>query len=267
MQNDYAQIPLIKDDAIFIADAHFMPLHTDLTHQSKVSSQALLEYFEHLLNNIQTIPSQIFLMGDIAHLLLGKIPSSIQSNKGLLNAIQSLSQYTQIWWFEGNHDFKLTGLTSLSSVRIIPRSQQPKLFYTMHQAQKKHLLLAHGDIFLNTKYELYIRLMNTQILNAIMYALDTLSRGRVYRSIIAKVNANTIKQGRSDDIHTFAQSRIQAYNAYMQKVLKNAQNITLDAIIEGHFHIGKTCKGETLYVSLPSFYISRSICDIKSLFT
>ena len=263
--------PYIKNDAIFIADSHFMPLDMPLNEKGRDASQALLAYFENLNNNPHTIPSQIFLMGDIAHLLLGGVDSSHRANHALLAHIESLSQKSQIWWFEGNHDFGLKasfkGLPCLESVYLIPRTEQPKAFIYESQNTKKHLLLAHGDILLTEQYEFYIRLMNTRYLRFLIYLLDNVTFGNLYHSIAKKVNHNTIRVGKVSMEH-FAPMRINAYRTYMQHIIQGKMQ-DIDVIIEGHFHIGKTYKGnndETLYVSLPSFYVSRSIFDIKSIF-
>lgn len=261
--------PLIHNDAIFIADAHFMPSTPSLSEQSKEASQALLDYFKYLLSAPQTIPSQIFLMGDIAHLLLGGVDSSYKANQNLLSLIESLSKQSQIWWFEGNHDFTLSAFKKpfLEHIHIITRTQQPKAFCFKYGHIKKRILLAHGDIFLHTKYELYIRLMHTRFIRALMYLLDNVTFGNLYTYIIAKVNQKNIRVGKIE-MSAFAPLRVNAYTKYMQKSLKGADSSVLafDAIIEGHFHIGQTYNNGILYVSLPSFYVNRSIFAIKSLF-
>ncbi len=270
--------PQIHKDAIFIADSHFMPLHLQpLPEQGEVASKALLDYFKTLLKNPAQIPSQIFLMGDITHLLLGGVKSSVDTHKELLDSICTLSQVSQVWWFEGNHDFGLNALQKrgkFSKIHFIPRSKQPLAFSYINESashlestkESQNVLLAHGDLFLNTKYELYIRCMQTKIMRWILTLLDSVTFGNLYTFIAKKVNHNTIRQGRAD-IESFAKKRICAYNAYLQNAIKKAQALAdeqIDMIIEGHFHIGKAYKGESLYISLPSFYLTRSIFSIES---
>ena len=275
--------PQIHKDAVFIADSHFMPLHLQpLPKQGEIASKALLDYFATLLQNPAQMPSQIFLMGDIAHLLLGGVESSLKAHNELLDSVQKLSAYSQIWWFEGNHDFGLSHLqknTAFAKIHFVPRSQQPLAFCyidenTSHlQSHKesnmfksKNVLLAHGDLFLNTKYELYITLMQTKIMRLFLTLLDYVTFGNLYISIAKKVNHNAIRQGKAE-IESFATRRICAYNAYLQNAIKKGQALKdeqIDTIIEGHFHIGKAYKGESLYISLPSFYLTRSIFSIES---
>ena len=278
-QSLWQNAPRINKDAIFIADSHFMPLHLQpLPKQGEVASKALLDYFKTLLKNPAQIPSQIFLMGDITHLLLGCVKSSVDTHKELLDSICTLSQVSQVWWFEGNHDFGLNALqkrAEFSKIHFIPRSKQPLAFNYINEsashlestkAKSQNVLLAHGDLFLNTKYELYIRLMQTKIMRWLLALLDSVTFGNLYTFIAKKVNHNTIRQGKTD-IESFAKKRICAYNAYLQNAIKKAQALAdeqIDMIIEGHFHIGKAYKGESLYISLPSFYLTRSIFSIES---
>lgn len=277
-QSLWENAPQIHKDAIFIADSHFMPLHLQpLPEQGEVASKALLDYFKRLLKNPAQMPSQIFLMGDIAHLLLGGVKSSVDTHKELLDSICTLSQVSQVWWFEGNHDFGLNALQKrgeFSKIHFIPRSKQPLAFSYINESashlesakESQNVLLAHGDLFLNTKYELYIRCMQTKIMRWILTLLDSVTFGNLYTFIAKKVNHNTIRQGKTD-IESFAKKRICAYNAYLQNVIKKAQALAdeqIDMIIEGHFHIGKAYKGESLYISLPSFYLTRSIFSIES---
>lgn len=277
-QSLWQNAPRINKDAIFIADSHFMPLHLQpLPKQGEVASKALLDYFKTLLKNPAQIPSQIFLMGDITHLLLGGVKSSVDTHKELLDSICTLSQVSQVWWFEGNHDFGLNALqkrAEFSKIHFIPRSKQPLAFNYINESashlestkESQNVLLAHGDLFLNTKYELYIRLMQTKIMRWLLALLDSVTFGNLYTFIAKKVNHNTIRQGKTD-IESFAKKRICAYNAYLQNAIKKAQALAdeqIDMIIEGHFHIGKAYKGESLYISLPSFYLTRSIFSIES---
>ena len=277
-QSLWQNAPQIHKDAIFIADSHFMPLHLQpLPEQGEVASKALLDYFKTLLKNPAQMPSQIFLMGDIAHLLLGGVKSSVDTHKELLDSICTLSQVSQVWWFEGNHDFGLNTLqkrVEFSKIHFIPRSKQPLAFSYINESashlestkESQNVLLAHGDLFLNKKYELYIRCMQTKIMRWLLALLDSVTFGNLYTFIAKKVNHNTIRQGKTD-IESFAKKRIYAYNAYLQNVVKNSQALKdeqIDTIIEGHFHIGKAYKGESLYISLPSFYLTRSIFSIES---
>ena len=58
-------LPTIRENSIFIADAHFHP------HDPRAF--ALLEKW------LENPPPQVFLMGDIFHLLIGHIPTSLKA--------------------------------------------------------------------------------------------------------------------------------------------------------------------------------------------
>lgn len=241
---------ILHSDAVFIADSHYFSISSS---KSSVFSHTLLETFIKLL---QTPPLQIFLMGDIAHLLLGAIQSSIESNCILLDHIAKLAQVSEVWWFEGNHDFGLQHLVkkhpALSYVRFVPRAKQPLSFITSH---KKRVLLAHGDLFLNLKYECYIQAMNSKVMSCLLFVLDKITSGKLYSAISTRVHANSIRVGEAE-IQSFAQKRIETYAR---------RNMRADIIIEGHFHIGGQAQYQnTLYVALPSFYIHRSIFRLES---
>ena len=229
----------IRNDAIFIADSH-----------TQHGRDSLILGLEKLLHSP---PSQIFLMGDISNILVGNLKSSIKSNQRLINAIDLLSKKAQIIYFEGNHDFNLECI--MPSVIKIPRKNQPQLAHF----GDKTALIAHGDIFLDKKYEIYIKILSAKITAKILNALDLATFGRLYNFIEKKVQSKKIRL-LSDEgaIHALIQRRIQSYENYMLR-----QNLRVDFVIEGHFHLGKivakdsresTIKSDFSYVALPSFF-------------
>lgn len=204
----------IKDDAIFIADSH--------TQNGRDSLLLMLE-------NITAIPSQIILLGDIANILVGNLKSSLKSNETFLKALNTLSQKTQIIYFEGNHDFNLTSI--LPYATIIPRKKQPILA----SFRNKRILLAHGDIFMDKKYEIYINALTAEITRIAMQMLDFVTFGKLYKFIESKVKNKHIKLVRNNKaIRKIIDSRINLYKNYIESL-----NINVDMVIEGHFHLGK----------------------------
>ena len=146
---------------------------------------------------------------------------------------------------------------------FIPRAMQPLIFTYEPKTSKNQkplkCVLSHGDFFLNKKYEYYIRFMHTRAVQWAIRGLDCLSFGALYEKIIAKVNYNAIKKGQVD-IQSFGKRRIEAYRKYCK-----ARGLgEVDMIIEGHFHIGECYMSDILYISLPSFYVNRSIFKIES---
>ncbi|RDU65984.1 hypothetical protein CQA53_05015 [Helicobacter didelphidarum] len=90
---------ILQNDAIFIADSHF-----------KQGDRELLDFFAKIPKN-----KQVFLMGDIFHLLIGSMPTSCMSNHSLIHAIATLSQTNEVIFLEGNHDFFLQNIWDNSS--------------------------------------------------------------------------------------------------------------------------------------------------------
>lgn len=209
----------IKDDAIFIADSHTQCF-------AQHGRDSLLLVLEKLLDSA---PSQIFLMGDISNILVGNLKSSLKSNEKLLNAIDSLSQKAQIIYFEGNHDFNLERI--MPSVIKIPRKNQPQIAHF----GKKTALIAHGDIFLDKKYEIYIKMLSAKMSAKILNALDLATFGRLYALIEKKVQSKKIRLLHDEcAIKTLIKRRIQSYQNYISR-----KNLRVDFVIEGHFHLGK----------------------------
>lgn len=223
----------IKQDAIFIADSH-----TQCVAQNRRDS--LILSLEKLLDSA---PSQIFLMGDISNILVGNLKSSLKSNQRLINAIDLLTQKAQIIYFEGNHDFNLECI--MPSVIKIPRNNQPQLAHF----GDKTALIAHGDIFLDKKYEIYIKILSAKITAKILSALDLATFGRLYNFIEKKVQSKKIRL-LSDEgaIQMLIQRRIQSYQNYILR-----KNLRVDFIIEGHFHLGKIVLDSANYINFAEF--------------
>lgn len=204
----------IYNDAIFIADSH-----------TQNNRDALIFKLENLSN----IPSQIFLLGDIANLLVGGIKSSVESNINLINSLHRLSQQSQIIYFEGNHDFNLEPI--LPNIIKIPRISQP----VMANHKNIKILLAHGDLFLDKTYEAYIRILTSKKTIAILRVLDFITCGRLYSAIRKKVEIKKIRF--PQDIDSLLNHRINTYSNYLK-----SHNLDIDMVIEGHFHMGRIAK-------------------------
>ncbi|PAF47706.1 hypothetical protein BKH41_07095 [Helicobacter sp. 12S02232-10] len=240
MTKTESQVPIIKDGALFIADSHYM--------------DSDYRFFNFVRKLILSPPKQVFLMGDIFHLLIGHLPSSQKQNFPLISLINELSDKTEIFYFEGNHDFGIDSFL-LPKVKLYPRSLQPALFIW----KEKRFLLAHGDIFLTRSYDFYIRTLNNPITLSFLKILDRLSFGIIYGAIAKKICQKSIKPLQINEkvFKKFSLERFQKYSKFAKK-----NNLgSIDGIIEGHFHIGKNLKH---YISLPSFYCQKSAFIIQS---
>ncbi|WP_104698047.1 MULTISPECIES: UDP-2,3-diacylglucosamine diphosphatase [unclassified Helicobacter] len=225
------QNQIIKEGALFIADAHFLD-----------SDKKAFDFFDSL---IQSPPVQVFFMGDIFHFLIGHIPTSLKEHLPLLQKINQLSQKTEVFYFEGNHDFAIP-FSIFPKVKIYTRKLQPALFYF----EDKKILLAHGDLFISFLYSFYISSMNTPLILALLKIIDKISFGFIYRiakKMVIKKQISFLK-----NTNNFIQKRLQAYNNFSKQ-----KHLDFDAVIEGHFH---TTLKQYNYLAIPSFY-----CHKKTL--
>ncbi|MGX3011234.1 metallophosphoesterase [Helicobacter sp. 23-1044] len=233
----------IQNDAIFIADSH-----TQISAQN--TRDSLILALQKMCDSHHA-PSQIFLLGDISNILVGNLKSSVKSNETLLNAIDSLSKKAQVIYFAGNHDFNLEGI--LPNVRKIPRKNQPLLA----KFGKKCVLIAHGDIFLDKKYEIYIKILSAKITGKILQIADFATFGWLYRFIEKKVQNKKIRFLRGDSaIYELIRRRIKCYQTYAK-----SQNLNIDLIIEGHFHLGKIVDFTLDSANNADFATSQNLAD------
>lgn len=253
MKKTIEQYPHLKNGAVFIADCHY-----------KKGDKSLLDFLNKL---ILVPPPQVFLMGDIFHLLIGHLSSSVQENKFIINQINELSMVCEVYYFEGNHDFGID--TSLfPQVKIYPRILQPASFYH----EDKHFLLAHGDIFIAKSYEFYIRMLTNPLTLSFLKLLDILSLSFIYKIISQKVYLKPVKSLSMDEkqFRNFSISRLKKYLTFIQDNELEAAT----GVIEGHFHIGQEIKVtnkeleinknqkqeiQTMrYIALPSYFCAQN---------
>ncbi len=237
-----ASFPSLSSDAIFIADAH---------HKQDSSTFPLL--LDQLLDKP---PSQVFLMGDIFHILVGKVASSVRPHQVILEKIQTLSHVSEVFYFEGNHDLGLHALPFFQRVRVYSRAQQPAFFLWKNRL----FALAHGDLFVGWGYEFYISSLR-RFGNVLGY-LDRAFSG-LYPALQKRIDAKRIKTLEFSQIELahFAQRRLNLYRAHAQK-----NSADLGGVIEGHFHLGEYYQNphtQECYWGLPSFYCSRLAPTLK----
>ncbi|WP_066389128.1 metallophosphoesterase [Helicobacter himalayensis] len=242
---------IIANDALFVADSHWGGSDA----HAKKSSKALLALLD------STNASQVFLMGDIAQVLVGNLKKSKDSNCALLESVRALSERAEVFWFEGNHDFGLRYL-DLPNVHIISRSQQPLLA----EFNGKSVSLAHGDLFLNFKYKFYIGVLNSSFGLWCVKIADILTKGKLYENLERKILQKKVRDFEVDSqkCEEFCKKRLLAYKKFFSRKYCKMLEMTPKIIIEGHFHLdARFTKGEILYICLPSFYINGSIFALQ----
>jgi UDP-2,3-diacylglucosamine hydrolase len=227
--------PIIKDGALFIADAHFNP-----------DRKEFLRFLKNIENgNLNT--TQLFLMGDIFDFLSNEIEYFKFQNKEAIDMINKLSKEIEILYFEGNHDYNLTSL--FPNVKVFPRAIQPTIF----SWDNKKVTLAHGDIFTPNGYNIYTAIIRNNFLLIFLNFID--KRNWLTKKIdfwLRKKQLHSL----FNDFNHFANRRLKYYR----------NNIDTQIIIEGHFHQGKFYQDKRfnqIYLNLPAFGIDQSYMMIQ----
>jgi UDP-2,3-diacylglucosamine hydrolase len=237
--------PNIASGAIFIADSHYNPL-------GRTEVAPLLEAIAS--GEIQT--TQLFLMGDISDLLIGKFAYSRERNRALIDAINKIAQSKiDVWYFEGNHDFALKGVFD-EKVKIVSKACQPKAF----RFEDKRVWLLHGDYRVELRYAIYAAFMRTRIG---LWLTHILSLNFVDNRLLKWIEKRQFNKRLKYDIPDFKTRRVKKISD-----LLSAANLT----IEGHFH--QNCRfmveessfaaRASMYCNLASFACEKSYLRIQS---
>ncbi len=205
----------LENGAIFIADAHYHPY----------LREELLEF----LHKVEA--PQLFFMGDIFDLLVGRVSHTIKANEEAIALLHSLSQKSECYYLEGNHDFLLQDI--FPSMKVISRYEQPLIV----KAKEKRVALAHGDIFIGGWYKRYIDLLHK---SAIIATLDFCNFYGWISKKIQRYNASKNLCKKIENFKEKAQKRLSYYDA--------------NIVIEGHYHQRVDLKfGKKRYINLPAF--------------
>ena len=183
----------IKNGAIFIADVHY-----------KKGDKDFLGFLEKLNKNP---PPQLFLLGDIFHLLL-PFQYLINYNKEAIELINSIAKKSEVYYAKGNHDFWLDGI--FDSV-IIAEAFVDK---------KKSIFLTHGD--LNEEDKLY-KIYSFFIRNPFFIRFLNIVSFNFFNNYLFKKILN--KKVKCFKIPNFK-----------DKIVGKIENINYKLIIEGHYH-------------------------------
>ncbi|TLD87523.1 metallophosphoesterase [Helicobacter sp. MIT 05-5294] len=223
----------IQQGAIFIADSHHHSLYQN----------TLDSVFQNLL---QSPRRQIFLMGDIFDFLVGGVQKALEDNQTTLQLLEQLSKIHEIYYFEGNHDFLLSKIPYFKNIRCFPLEVQPICF----KFSEKQAYLAHGDIFLNWHYALYVKIMRQPFLIKFLNFLSFF----LYQKILSYSQKKIRFKKQNQDSN---QLPLNSEELVISRINKYQKNLNIPAesyIIEGHFHWGKSVKFNQMnYIGLPFF--------------
>ena len=220
----------IKPGAIFIADAH--------------ANKDRNEFFDflNLVRKDEIRAPQLFLLGDMFEFLSAKTEYFADFFAPYVRLIDELGQKIEIYYFEGNHDYELTGL--FKNVKIYPLRTQPVIFKTEFN---QSVAVAHGDLFLPliTKYALLF--LRTNIFLKTINFLDKLLGFKISKKILSRLFAKKLDY-KIANFEEVARRRMIFYDA--------------DVAVEGHFHQGKEFyfarPSPKLYVNLSAFACEQS---------
>ena len=221
----------IKQDSIFVADSHFNEKNRELlTLLKKVESKEI-------------ITSQLFLMGDIFDFISGESRYFIKQNIEVINLLNKLSNEIEIIYLEGNHDYNLKSV--FPKIEVIKRENQPLIA----KYEDKTVSLAHGDNFINWKYDLYCKFIRNTIFLRIMNFID------INFFISKKIENALVKKNICHKMKNFEEI-----------VSKRVKNYNTDIVIEGHYHQGNSYfMDEKRYINIPSLCCQKKYVTIKSL--
>jgi len=206
---------IIKNGAIFIADAHYTKNREDLIdflkqiHAKKIAS------------------TQLFLMGDIFDFLCDEADYFQEINAKLIDLIDEISHTIETIYFEGNHDYSLED--TFPKVNFIARKEQP--IYTT--IDNKKIALSHGDIYISNSYDIYCAIIRNPYLLNFLNLIDV--KNWLSKIIDEKLQKKYLCR-KQENFQQFIQKRIEKYQ--------------VDLVIEGHYHQNYLSNE---YINIPSF--------------
>jgi UDP-2,3-diacylglucosamine hydrolase len=225
----------LHEGAILVADSHAAPWRTQFID------------FLNALDRGEIQTPQLVLMGDNFDLLFGPILSTHILNEEGLSLLDRLSQKIEIWYLEGNHDFRLTSL--FKHIRVIPLKRQP--FIVEFQGEKVALL--HGDIGVPLGYKIYTALIRNSAILSALNLIDTLIGGVILHWLSAQMQRKR---------HC---TKIENFESIAQRLEGEIWIEECDSVIEGHYHQNQQFRFEKYnYYNLGAFACNERYYVVKS---
>ncbi|AJD05365.1 UDP-2,3-diacylglucosamine diphosphatase [Campylobacter lari] len=223
---------IIKENAIFIADAH-----------ENENRRGFWEFLQALKDKkIQT--PQLFLMGDIFDLLIYEVKATHGFAKAYIDLLEELADEIEIIYLEGNHDFNLAKF--FKKVKVFSIKQQPLLC----EFQDKTLVkLAHGDIFLKPFLQFCLKSLRNHYLLFFLNFLNVISKEKITQKILKNQNKKQLIR-KIPHFSTLIKERLKHYN--------------IGFVIEGHYHQDVFLEYENIkYLNLATFAYKESFFVVK----
>ena len=228
MQND--QIQAIKPGAIFISDAH-----------AGASRPQFLKFLRALCST-QSLPPQIFMMGDMFDFLANTtyVQRFYEEEIALIN---ELSQKCEIFYFEGNHDFNLREI--FPRAKVYPNAAQPVKFMS---ESGEAVQIAHGDLFLPHLTQFALLSLRNRTFLKFMDLLDRALKFKISKIILKSQEGKNLYK-KMPNFKDIIAPKIDFYAANL--------------IIEGHYHQDEILYfGEKKYINLCSFGAGSKIYEV-----
>lgn len=226
---------ILKDGAIFIADAHYAPWRPP--------------FFDFLraVDKGEIQAAQLILMGDVFDLLFGDVDATLTLNHDAITLLNTLATRMEILYLEGNHDFRLQSV--FPNIRVITRAHQP--FNAVYNNQT--IALSHGDTFMGFGYELYTAIIRNRVVLKVLNQLDQWRGNFIVKRLIVMMKG----KHHCNAIENFSQLIHKRLNQYPGK--------KPDVLIEGHFH--QNSSFEVLgraYINLGAFACNERYYAVQS---
>lgn len=222
---------VIKEGAIFIADSH------------ENENRKNFLRFLYALKSGEIKTPQLFLMGDMFDFLAAQCEFFVKFYEPYIDVINEISKKTEIYYFEGNHDFNLAPL--FKNVRTYPIGAQPVKFASKCQ---KYVFIAHGDIFLPLVSKYALRFLRVEFFLKTMNFFDKFLNFRLSKRILNKLKRKILDY-KIPNFKELAEAKVYRYNGLCKA----------DIVIEGHYHQGDIFElGSQKYVNVPSFACEQS---------
>lgn len=212
----------IKSGAIFVADAHINSSRRDFVNFLKSIKDGKIK------------SSQLFLLGDIFDFLSDYAEFTQRFYAYEINLINEISKNTQIFYFEGNHDFNLKRI--FPNVVVFDIYTQPVKFTDIYN---NDVLIAHGDKFLPFISASVLLLLRNRYFLYFLNFIDKNIKFKISKFILKTQNKKNLSY-KISNFKSVLMPKIHHYNAKF--------------IIEGHYHQGKELSiNKKRYINLSSF--------------
>jgi len=220
----------IKNGAIFIADAH--------EDENKNNFYNFLEKIDS--KELQT--EQLFLMGDMFDLLVGKVEYGVKKYEKYIKLIDKIALHVEVIYFEGNHDFGLDSL--FKNVTVISLEKQPQ---KAKLEDNTVVYLSHGDKYADFIHTIYTKIIRSESITKILNIIDRVNNYKISKAI----KKSQLKKNICKKIDNFEEIISQKLPLY--KAEKGSY------IVEGHYHQCHQFEENGVnYLNLPSFACNQS---------